>query len=89
MSEPITTLVRVLDNEYQIRCAEDELEDLQASASDLDKRMRAIRSNASMAGLTQVAITAALNIAHDNLRLRRSLDAAKLRMEKAINRYCD
>ena len=88
MSEPVTTVVRVLDNEYKIRCAEDELDDLQASAADLDERMRQIRGNASMAAITQIAIAAALNIAHDNLRLRRSLDAAKSRMEKAINRYC-
>ncbi len=76
MSVAVTKVVRILDNEYQVRCAEDELDDLVASASDLDERMRAIRDAGNVAGLDRLAIMAALNIAHDNLRLRHRLDAA-------------
>ena len=91
MSATITTMVRILDSEYPIRCAEDELDDLTASAGELDNRMRDIRDGAKVSGLGRIAVVAALNIARDNLRLRRRLDAAgqevddlTARLEKAI-----
>ena len=83
--------MRILDNEYQVRCGEDELEELATSASDLDRRMRQIREDGKVAGLARVAIMAALNVAHDNLKLRQGLAAAEqevgslaARLQKAI-----
>ena len=91
MSAAITTAVRILDSEYPIRCAEDELDDLMASAGELDKRMREIRDGAKVSDTGRIAIVAALNIACDNLRLHRGLDAAgrevndlTARLEQAI-----
>ena len=72
----VTTAVRILDNEYQVRCGEDEVDELATSASELDQRMREIREDGKIVGLGQLAIMAALNIAHDNLRLRQGLAAA-------------
>ena len=91
MSTTVTTAVRILDNEYHVRCSEDELEELATSASDLDRRMRQIREDGKVAGLARLAIMAALNIAHDNLKLRQGLavaeqevDSLTARLQKAI-----
>ena len=91
MSTTVTTAVRILDNEYQVRCGEDELDELATSASELDRRMRQIREEGKVAGLARLAIMAALNVAHDNLKLRRGLavaeqevDSLTARLQKAI-----
>ena len=70
-----TITVQILDHDYQVRCGEGEVEDLMASAKELDGQMRKVRSDANVHGLDRIAVTAALNIAHDNLGLRKRLDA--------------
>ena len=73
---PKTTIaVEILDHEYQVRCDEIEVNDLIASARDLDARMRDVHDGGKVFGLDRIAVIAALNIAHDNLRLRNQLDA--------------
>ena len=72
-----TVGVRILDGEYQVRCDEEQVEDLRASAKDLDGRMRQIRSAGQIHAVDRLAILAALNIAHDNRQLRRRLDRAE------------
>lgn len=72
-----TVGVRILDGEYQVRCDEEQVEDLQASAKDLDGRMRQIRNAGQIHAVDRLAILAALNIAHDNRQLRRRLDRAE------------
>ena len=59
--------IRVLDKEYQIACPTDEQEALLDSARLLDEKMREIRDSRKMVGTEQVAIIAALNMAHDLL----------------------
>ena len=86
MSTTVTTAVRILDNEYQVRCGEDELDELETSASELDRRMRQIRDEGKIAGLASVAIMAALNVAHDNLKLRQGLAAAEQEVESLTAR---
>lgn len=81
MSGTVTTAVRILDNEYQVRCREEELDELATSASEVDQRMRKIRDEGKTAGLGRLAIMAALNIAHDNLRLRQGVAAAEREVE--------
>ena len=72
MSEAkVTVSVRILDNEFQVSCTEDEVDDLKASAQDLDRRMREIRDAGGTVGLERIAVLAALNLSHDNLRLGR------------------
>ena len=70
-----TITVQILDHDYQVRCGQGEVEDLMASAKELDARMRKARSDANVHGLDRIAVTAALNIAHDNLGLRKRLRA--------------
>ena len=72
-----TVGVRILDSEYQVRCDEEQVEDLQASAKDLDGRMRQIRSAGQIHAVDRLAILAALNIAHDNRQLRHRLARAE------------
>lgn len=72
-----TVRVQVLDGEYQVRCAEDQVEELRESAKDLDGRMRQIRNTGQIYAVDRLAILAALNIAHDNRRMRRRLNRAE------------
>ena len=94
MSTTVTTAVQILDNEYQVRCGEDELDELATSARELDRRMRQIREEGKVAGLARLAIMAALNVAHDNLKLRQGLAAAEqdvdsltARLQKAVEAH--
>ncbi len=65
MSDISTTYVNILDKEYQVACPEEEQAALSRAASELDKRMRAIRSSGSIVGLERIAVMAALNLCHE------------------------
>ncbi|WP_428353280.1 cell division protein ZapA [Methyloprofundus sp.] len=54
--------VNILGKEYKIICAENEQEDLIASAQQLDHQMREIRLSGKVAGAERVAVLAALNL---------------------------
>ena len=71
-----TVSVKLLDEEYQLSCAEDEVDDLTASAQVLDERMRAIRAAGKVFGVERIVVLAALNIAHDKLLRDRQAAAA-------------
>ena len=78
MSEAkVTVNIRILDNEFQVSCAENEVEDLKASAQDVDRRMREIRDAGGTLGLERIAVLAALNLSHDNLRRGRQQQEAE------------
>ena len=85
----LTVAVRILDREYEVRCAEDEVAGLRASASDLDGRMRAIRDGRKVAGTDRVAIMAALNLAHENLQLRSNVEATAQRVGALAERLAN
>lgn len=96
MSEAkVTVNIRILDNEFQVSCGEEEVEDLKASAQDVDRRMREIRDAGTTLGLERIAVLAALNLSHDNLRhdrqrqeadrlVGRRIDALAERIQKAV-----
>ncbi|HIM34688.1 MAG TPA: cell division protein ZapA, partial [Pseudomonadales bacterium] len=42
--------VKILDREFQVACPEDEVDELNASAQELDKRMRTTQSSANIVG---------------------------------------
>lgn len=90
MTEPVN--VRILDREFTVGVAAGEREGLTAAAHLLDARMREIRGGNRMAGLDQVAVLAALNLAHEMLQLKRDLeqrDAALNRTLGELNRKLD
>ena len=65
MSEVSTTYVSILDKEYQVACPEQEKPALKRAATELDHRMRAIKSGGSIVGLERIAVMAALNLCHE------------------------
>ena len=67
MSEAQTVTVSILDKDYQINCAPDEVVELRQSAQYLDDKMREIKSSSNVFGLDRIAVMAALNIANDLL----------------------
>ncbi|MDE2304505.1 MAG: cell division protein ZapA [Gammaproteobacteria bacterium] len=73
MSEGSTRVsVRILEKEYQINCPAEERSALLDSAEFLNARMREIRDSGKVVGLDRIAVIAALNIANELLRGRRT-----------------
>ncbi|MGA2779502.1 MAG: cell division protein ZapA [Steroidobacteraceae bacterium] len=64
--------VRILEKDYQIACPTEERNSLLDSAEFLNSRMREIRDSGKVVGLDRIAVIAALNMAHELIRLRKS-----------------
>jgi cell division protein ZapA len=62
--------VRILEKEYQVACLPEERSELLDSAEDLNTRMREIRDAGNIVGLDRIAVMAALNLAHELLKVR-------------------
>jgi len=75
LSDLVTVAVRILGNEYPIRCQEAQVEDLKESARRLDERLQRMRDDGSTETLDRLAVTAALNLAYDQLLMQRRMDA--------------
>jgi cell division protein ZapA len=67
-SRPLS--VRILEKEYIVACGPDERTDLLDSAEFLSGRMQEIRDSGKIVGLDRIAVMAALNLAHEVLKLR-------------------
>ena len=90
MSEAATTVsVRILDKEYQVSCPPEEVDELTASAKHLDAQMRRIREGGVVVGLDRMAVMAALNIAHDLLKLRDDHDSTAKRISALAQRVVE
>jgi cell division protein ZapA len=62
--------VAILGREYRVSCKESEREELQQAVQFLDRRMREIRDSGKIAGTERIAVMAALNMAHELLRVK-------------------
>ena len=62
--------VKILEKEYEVACPANERADLLDSAEMLNSKMREIRDGGKVAGLDQIAVMAALNLANDLLKAR-------------------
>ena len=62
--------VRIMDKEYVVACAYEERSALLDAAEFLNSRMREIRDSGKVVGLDRIAVMAALNLAHEFLKLR-------------------
>ncbi len=60
-------LVSILGKEYRIACPPEDREGLLISAAYVDEKMRELRNRGRTLGLENVAVMAALNIAHEML----------------------
>ena len=61
--------VRILEKEYFIACPHEERSALLDAAEFLNGRMREIRDSGKIVGLDRIAVMAALNLAHEVIRL--------------------
>jgi cell division protein ZapA len=68
--------VRILEKEYQVACLPEERAELLDSAEYLNVKMREIRDAGAIVGLDRIAVMAALNLAHELLKLRGRGDSA-------------
>lgn len=73
-TQSTTVKVKILDREFQVACPEDEVDELNASAQELDKRMRITQSSANIVGLERIAVMTALNITHEYLGIKGKSD---------------
>lgn len=79
-TEPTATslTVHLLDRDYQVNCPPDKREALLAAAAYLDQRFCELRSSkGTLFGMEKLAITVALNLAHEVLTLRREASPAE------------
>ena len=70
----VTVGLRIFGVDFQVRCAESEVDDLRHVANDLDTRMRRLRDAGAVAAMERLAVMAALNIGHENVQLRRQAE---------------
>ena len=62
--------VRIMEKEYVVACAYEERSALLDAAEFLNSRMREIRDTGKVVGLDRIAVMAALNLAHELLKVR-------------------
>ena len=67
--------VHILDKDYRIACKEGTEDELIAAARLLDRRMREIRESGKTIGGDRIAVMAALNIAHELLKLKEASES--------------
>ena len=83
MSTARSVTVKLLDKEYTINCPEGAEAEVIASADHLNGIMREIRTSGRIVGLERIAIMAALNVSHELIKARESLqqqgDEARMR----------
>jgi len=76
--------VRILEKEYPVACLPEERSELLYSAEYLNTKMREIRDAGSIVGLDRIAVMAALNLAHELLKMRGRGDAADTDVSQKI-----
>lgn len=76
--------VKILGKDYQIACAEDQTHHLIDAALMLDTRMKEIRSSGRVIGLERIAVMAALNLAHEFLKLKDDIKNSKSDTDKRL-----
>ena len=72
--EPVA--LRLLDREFHIACAPEELEGLLEAAQFLDRKMRELKANARTPGFDRIAVLAAISITHELLQTRKQKQQA-------------
>lgn len=75
MTEANSIAVKILGQEYKIKCPPDKIAELQESAVYLDRMMQEIRESSTILSLDRIAVIAALNTAHDMLILKKQKHA--------------
>ena len=76
--------VRILEKEYQVACLPEERSELLDSAEYLNVKMREISDGGNIVGLDRIAVMAALNLAHELLKMRGRGDAVDPHVSQKI-----
>jgi cell division protein ZapA len=58
-------VVNIFEREFKIKCPEDKVAELQKAAKYLNEKMQEVRRGDRFITIDRIAITAALNIAHE------------------------
>ena len=69
--DTIPVTVRIMEKEYKISCPEGEHESLLISARSVNENMKKVREGGKALSADRVAVMAAINIAHDLIKLDR------------------
>lgn len=72
MSNPKPVTVRIFDKEYTVGCPDGERQSLFAAVDLLNERMGELRDTGKVIGSERIAVMAALNLAHDLLKINTS-----------------
>jgi len=94
MSDSIadTVVIQLLDREFSIKCPKDNVAELQNAASYLDNKMREVYHGNKLIPIDRVAITAALNVAHELLSEKQQSQAQIYNSNKRLldlqNKLC-
>ena len=82
---PLTSVsIQLLDRDYQVRCPSDRQAALLAAADYLNQQLRELRSSGRVQGMEKLAMTAALNMAHEVLAICRGKAKVQLGGENGI-----
>ncbi|MDD9823077.1 MAG: cell division protein ZapA [Gammaproteobacteria bacterium] len=74
MSEKQSVKVSIMQREFTVACSPEESRGVVEAAAYLDRQMRAVSKGAQVLSIDRCAIMAGLNISHELLTLRESLD---------------
>jgi cell division protein ZapA len=75
MTEANSISVKIMGQDYKVKCPPEKIAELQESAVHIDKMMQDIRDNSNIIGLDRVAVIAALNVTHEMLILKKQKNA--------------
>jgi len=64
--------IKIMGREYKVACKEHERADLLEAVGFLDQRMHEIKEGGKITGVDRIAVMAALNLANELLRERKS-----------------
>jgi len=84
--EIVPVNIRIMDRDYQIACPRGEQEPLNKAARHVSEQMKEVRGAARTASNEQIAVMAALNIAHELLNGKPREGAVDLEMAARIER---
>ena len=81
--------VQILDKDYLVGCPAEEKPALVTAAKYLDQRMREVRHGGRVIGTERIAVITALNIAHELLQHKETVDSYSEEVDAGIRRLAD